>query len=133
MYNTKLISIVGLFIIGIVVLGMWGCPTYDVWNSEMQGKALLAHAKYSREVAVAEARAKKESATLLAESDTIRAHGTAISNRIIANSITDGYLHWMFYDELSKTQNQIIYLPTEAGMPINEANRFNKQTQNQQP
>lgn len=66
-----------------------------------------------------------ESATLLAQADTIRAHGIARSNQIIGQSLTDAYLHWFWIDNIDKSNN-VIYVPTEANLPIMEANRFNK-------
>lgn len=111
----------------LIVLGMWGCPKYRVYSARKEGEALLAHAQSSKEVAVAEARAKMESSTLLAQADTIRAHGIAASNQIIGKSLegNPAYLQWLWIDELKTTQNQIIYIPAgQMGMPIMEANRF---------
>ncbi len=110
------------FIIGLIVLGMWGCPKYNVYQQRKQGEAMLAHAQSSREVAVAEAKAKMESASLLAQADTIRAHGIARSNQIIGQSLTDAYLHWFWIDNIDKSNN-VIYVPTEANLPILEAGR----------
>lgn len=111
------------FIALLCVLGMWGCPKYNVYSQEMEGKAILAHAQSSREVAVAEAKAKMESAALLAEADTIRAHGIARSNQIIGGSLTPAYLHWFWIDNIDKSNN-VIYVPTEANLPIMEAGRL---------
>lgn len=108
------------------VLGLWGCPQYNVYKQSKEGEAQLAHATYSREVAVAEAKAKMESASLLAQADTIRAHGIARSNQIIGQSLTDAYLHWFWIDNIDKSNN-VIYVPTEANLPIMEAGRFNAQ------
>lgn len=112
-------------VIALIVAGMCGMPTYNVYSQRMKGKAVLAHAQYSREVAVAEAKAKMESATLLAAADTLRAHGVARSNEIIGNSLRDNeaYLRYLWIDEISRTKNQIIYVPTEAALPILEAGR----------
>lgn len=113
--------------IGLIVLGMWGCPTYRVYSARKDGEATLAHAQSSKEVAVAEAKAKMESASLLAQADTIRAHGIAASNQIIGRSLegNPAYLQWLWIDELKETQNQIIYIPAgQMGMPIMEANRL---------
>jgi hypothetical protein len=107
----------------IITLCMWGCPKYNVYSQEMEGKAVLAHAQSSREVAVAEAKAKMESAALLAEADTIRAHGIARSNQIIGGSLTPAYLHWFWIDNIDKSNN-VIYVPTEANLPIMEAGRL---------
>ncbi len=112
----------GTFILALVVGGMVGCPTYDVYQQKMKGKAILAHAQSSREVAVAEAKAKMESASLLAQADTIRAHGIARSNQIIGASLTQEYLHWFWIDNIDKSNN-VIYVPTESNMPIMEAGR----------
>lgn len=114
------------FIIVLIMLGMWGCPSYSVYSARKDGEAILAHAQSSREVAVAEAKAKMESSTLLAQADTIRAHGVARSNIIIGQSITESYLHWYWIDNIEKNPNAVIYIPTEAIIPIMEAGRFKK-------
>ena len=123
MISKNQISLGVVIVIAITILGFWGCPQYNVYNSRKQGEAMLAHAQSSREVAVAEAKAKMESASLLAQADTIRAHGIARSNQIIGQSLTENYLHWFWIDNIDKSQN-VIYVPTEANMPIMEAGRI---------
>src|SRR5689334_7110939 len=107
--QTRLIikwSTLGIIIILIAVVGfMVGCPTYNVYKQKKDGEAVLAHAQSSREVAVAEAKAKMESASLLAQADTIRAHGIARSNQIIGQSLTPAYLHWFWIDNIDKSNN----------------------------
>ena len=114
--NTSTTVLVVIAILLLAVLGLWGCPQYKVYNQRKEGEAMLAHAQSSREVAVAEAKAKMESATLLAQADTIRAHGIARSNQIIGMSLTENYLHWFWIDNIDKSNN-VIYVPTEAGLP----------------
>lgn len=113
---TSTVVLIALILTGLIVLGMWGCPKYSVYQQQKAGEAMLAHAQSSREVVVAEAKAKMESATLLAQADTIRAHGIARSNQIIGQSLTENYLHWFWIDNLDKSNN-VIYVPTEAGLP----------------
>ena len=120
--GTAIIGVLFLLIV-LVVVGLWGCPQYHVYTESKAGEAQLANAKYSRDVKVAEARATLESSTLLAASDTIRAHGIARANQIIGQSLTDAYLHWFWIDNIDKSNN-VIYVPTEANMPIMEAGRF---------
>lgn len=122
-----------LFIVAafFITLFLWGCPQYHVYSERKNGEAQLAHAQYSREVAVAEAKAKMESASLLAIADTLRAIGVARANVIIGNSLRDNqaYLYWKFIDELKDTKDQIIYIPSgNLGMPlpITEAQRLSK-------
>jgi hypothetical protein len=126
----QIISITGFILfclLAIIVLAMWGCPTYNVYSAKMGGEALLAHAQSAKEVAVAEAKAHMESASYEAQADTIRAHGIAASNQIIGNSLkqNQAYLQWLWIDQLKDTKNQIIYIPAgKMGLPLLEANRL---------
>lgn len=130
MSTAGIIGITGfaiLLLIGLVILCMWGCPLYSVYSARQSGAAQLAHAQSSKEVAVAEAKAKMESATYEAQADTIRAHGIAASNQIIGNSLkqNQSYLQWLWIDQMKDTKNQIIYVPSgKMGLPILEASRI---------
>lgn len=119
--------IVGLLLI-FTLLGMWGCPNYSVYQQNLEGEAELARATQNRQISIQEAQAKKESAKDLAEAEVIRASGVARANKIIGESLkgNDAYLHYLFINNLENTKDQIIYLPTEAGLPILEAGRFKK-------
>ncbi len=119
----KWIFMCGLLCVAVVICCLIFWPSYNVYRQKKEGEAILAHAQYSREVAVAEAKAKMESSSLLAQADTIRAHGIARSNQIIGQSLTDAYLHWFWIDNIDKSNN-VIYVPTEANLPILEAGRM---------
>jgi regulator of protease activity HflC (stomatin/prohibitin superfamily) len=69
--------------------------------------------------------AKKDSAKQLAEAEVIRAEGVAKANAIIGSSLknNEDYLRYLFVNNLEHTQNQVIYVPTEANLPILEATR----------
>lgn len=56
-----------------------------------------------------------------AEIEVERAKGIAEANEIIAESITDGYLHYRFIEGLNDGNTEVIYVPTEANLPILEA------------
>lgn len=73
---------------------------------------------------IEEAKVKKDSATLLAEAEIERAKGVAASNKIIAESITDGYLKYLWIQGLQDGSSEVIYVPTEANLPILGATRF---------
>lgn len=109
----------------IIGIPMWGIPQYSVYSSRLAGEAELANAEYSRQVAVREAQAKKDSATLLAESEVIRAGGVAKANQIIGESLKGNelYLKWLWVDKLDTSKQSTIYVPTETGMPIMEAGK----------
>ena len=115
-----------LFILAVLgALCLWGCPHYTVWAQGMSGKAELARAEQNRKVAIAEAEAKKESARELAEAEIIRAKGVAEANRIIGESLknNEGYLRYLWIMGLSDNKQNVIYVPTEAGLPILEAGK----------
>ncbi len=64
-----------------------------------------------------------QKAEMDAKIEVANAHGVAQSNKIIADSITENYLRYKFIDTLKSSEKQIIYVPTEANLPILEANR----------
>lgn len=116
-----------IFLCLVTALGLWGCPKYNVYSQEMDGRAQLAHAQFSREVAVAEAKAKMEAAELLAMADISRAKGAAQANVILGESLkgNEDYLRYLWIQNLENpsTGTQVIYVPTEAGLPILEAGK----------
>lgn len=120
---------IGSSLFCLVLLGMWGCPNYSVYQQNLEGEAELARATQNRQISIQEAQAKKESAKDLAEAEVIRAEGAARANKIIGESLknNESYLHYLFINNMEHTKNQVIYLPTEAGLPILEANRFKDQ------
>ena len=119
------ITRVGGVALCLTLLGMWGCPNYSVYQQNLEGEAELARATQNRQISIQEAQAKKESAKDLAEAEVIRADGVARANKIIGESLkeNEAYLHYLFINNLEHTENQVIYLPTEAGLPILEAGR----------
>ncbi len=62
---------------------------------------------------------------MLAQAEIERAKGVAEANRIIGDSLknNDSYLRYLWIDNIHNTSNQIIYIPTEASLPILEAKR----------
>jgi len=127
-------SIVGLCFLGCIMSmgliagGCWGVPTYNVWHQEMVGKAELAKANQNRQIAVTEAQAKEESAKFLAQCEVERAKGVAEANRIIGSSLqgNEAYLRYLWIQELANA-GHVIYVPTEANLPILEAGRLSAQ------
>lgn len=111
---------------------MFGYPQYKVYSQRMDGEAELAQAEFSKQVQVKDAQAKKESAQSFADAEVIRAQGVAKANAIIGESLkgNDAYLRYLWINKLADSENkhgQVIYVPTEAGLPILEANRLQPQ------
>lgn len=117
-------SIIGVsFILSLFIINAVAGPLYNVWAQSLQGKAELQKAEYTRQVAVLEAQAKRDSASQLAEAEIIRAEGVAKANQIIGNSLKDNreYLQYLYITGLEEGANKgnvTIYVPTEGGMPV---------------
>lgn len=114
--------------IGVLLLGlvMFAWPQYNVYAQRLAGEAALAEAQSSRQVATLEARAKRESATELAAAEVIRAKGAAEANSILQGSLggPEGYLRYLQIQALESSKASLIYVPTEAGLPVTEARRL---------
>ncbi len=115
-------------IITLIFGVLFGYPLYSVWSAEQAGRAEYARAEQNRQIAVQEAKAKMESAELLAEAEIVRAKGLAKANEIVADSLTgkSEYIHYLWIEALKESKDQIIYIPTEAGIPITESTRLMK-------
>jgi regulator of protease activity HflC (stomatin/prohibitin superfamily) len=110
--------------------GSWGWAHLKLWRAEYvgqaleiekryQGQAILAEAQHSRQARVEQARAERDAAELSAEA--IRIVGEA-AQRFPEYRQQEFYLS---LGEALKAGNidQILYLPTEAGLPITEAGK----------
>lgn len=113
-------------LIGMITLGMWGCPQYNVWQRGLAGQAELKQAEWNRQILIREAEAKKDSATMLAAAEVERAKGVAEANTIIGQSLkeNEAYLRYLWIQGLQDGSSEIIYVPTEANLPILEASRL---------
>lgn len=126
--GTAHVLITAMIIAVVLVLGvgaMWGCPNYNVWQQGLAGEAELKRAEQNRQIRIQEAQAEKESAVFLAEAEVERAKGVAEANEIIGNSLknNDAYLRYLWINGLHDGSSEVIYIPTEANLPILEAVR----------
>ncbi len=125
----KLEAMIGSFVFfalcAALAFGLWGCPQYHVYSSRMEGEAKLAHAQAEREVQVKDAQGKMEAATHLANAEVERAKGVAKANQIVGESLKNNepYLRYLWIHNLEAGNNSVIYVPTEAGLPILEAGK----------
>lgn len=118
-----------ILILGALVLAgtMYGCPRYHVWQQQLAGEAELARAEQNRRITVLEAQAKLDSAKMYADAEVERAKGVAAANKIVADGLEghDEYLRYLWIDKVAgSAQREIIYVPTEANVPILEASRL---------
>lgn len=119
------------YILSLVLLGIISflafIPIYSVWAERLSGQAELARAESSRQIRILEAKADQEAAKALAEAEVIRAEGVARANKIIGDSLqnNEGYLRYLWIQGLKNNHMQIVYISTEANLPILEATRMN--------
>ena len=110
----------------LVGFGFWFFPQYGVWQAEMRGKGELSRAMSNRRVAVLEAEAKQAAAKALGAAEVERARGVAESVKIVGNALDQNphYLRYLWVTEQAQQGNKtVIYIPTEAGLPILEAGK----------
>lgn len=104
--------------------GIIGCPYYNVWEQEMSGKAEFAKAEQNRKIRIEEAKANLESEKLNAQAEIERAKGAAEAIKIENGQLTTTYIQYLWVRQQSNNQIQkIVYIPTEASMPILEAKK----------
>ena len=119
------VIIIIVAILGAIAGVVFGYPMYCVWAKEKFGEADLREAEWSKQIAIEEARATKESASLLAAAEVERAKGVAEANKIIGDSLkdNDAYLRYLWINGLQDGSSEVIYIPTEANLPLLEATR----------
>lgn len=101
--------------LGISAAVAFGYPQYKVWEQSKAGEAALAKATQDRQIKVQEAEAEQEAASKQAE-----------ANRILGESVRQypEAMEQKWVEAIEKTSNQVIYLPTEASVPITESARM---------
>lgn len=117
-----------LLLLILIAGGMYGYPRYEIYQQRLSGEAEKSKAEYTRQIAVLEAQAKLDAAAKLAEAEIARAKGVAVANKIIGDSLqgNEAYLRYLWIDKLDSAHGQIVYVPTEAGLPILEAGKAHK-------
>lgn len=106
----------GAITLALLILLVGGCmvgmPEYRLYKAGIEKRIRVEEARATRDAAVHEAQAERE-----------RARGVADANEIIAASITEEYLRYHYINTLAGQGNRVIYIPTEAGLPILEAGK----------
>ena len=128
-YDVAKIMKAGILSVLVLIASIWGLVSlhkiYDVWAQHKEGEAELAKAQSNRKIKILEALAIEESAKSLAQAEIIRAKGVAAANQIIGASLkeNEGYLRYLWITGLDHSNHQVIYVPTEANLPILEAGK----------
>ena len=122
--KVKQIIITAIAIIALAVASLVGVPYYTVWSQEMDGKAEFAKAEQNRKIKIEEAKANLEAEKLNAQAEVERAKGAAEAISIENGSITPTYIQYLWVRQQNlNSGDKVIYVPTEASLPILEAGR----------
>lgn len=126
--TAKIIAYISSLVVGLILCNLAFGPVYSVWSQRLSGEAELARAEANRQIRVLEAKAEQEAAKALAEAEVTRAEGVARANKIIGDSLqnNEGYLRYLWIQGLQNNHMQVVYVPTEANLPILEASRMSK-------
>jgi regulator of protease activity HflC (stomatin/prohibitin superfamily) len=108
----------------LIIGGLAGGPVYRVWSQEMAGKAEFAKAEQNRRIKIEEAKANLEAEKLNAQAEVERAKGAAEAIGIENGKLTETYIRYLWVRQQSTLNDKtVIYIPTEAGVPILEAGK----------
>ena len=153
MYQNRQVLALGSLIffafilIVFILLAFWAWPNYNVYRQELNGRASLKEAEWSKQILIEEAKAREQAALMQAkarvtlaeaegkaqvvrakaegQADIERAIAAAEANRIIGESLKNNeeYLRYIWIKGLHDGKGERIYIPTEAGLPILEAGK----------
>lgn len=105
--------------IALLLAMMFGLPVYSVWQQEYSGRATLAKAEQTRQVIVTQANAEREAAKARAEAIAIMGEAAHKYPEYRNQEFIGAFAEALKEGKI----NQIIYVPTEANIPVLEAGK----------
>lgn len=122
----RLILVIALAI-GLLFGIVFTWQSLKIYVAKSTGQAELVRAESNRQIIVREAQARKEAANYNKETSIIEAEAVKEANDIIQEGLggAEGYLNFLWIQAISKEGNapSVIYIPTEANLPILEAGK----------
>jgi regulator of protease activity HflC (stomatin/prohibitin superfamily) len=113
--------VVGIFLLTLVSKAVG--PQLNLYRANTEKQAVIAEQKAQSEAAEFAARSAVTQAEAKAQAMIIEAKALAESQDIIAKTLTPEYIRYLYIKAIENNPNQVIYVPTEAGMPILESGR----------
>jgi regulator of protease activity HflC (stomatin/prohibitin superfamily) len=117
--ETKIYTATVVFVLSAFVAALFGYPHYKVWSAGMAGRASLMQAEQERKIQIEQAKAELESAKLRAEAISIVGKASKEFPEYRTQEFIGAFAEAIKSDKVE----QIIYVPTEANIPIVEARR----------
>lgn len=119
--------IVGGIVVSSLFWGLVAGPRWRVWASHQDGLADLAQAKNEQQIQIAKAQSRLDAAQLNKQAAIVEAEAVACQVKAIGEQLTthDLYLKWQWIKMMEDNGSSaaVVYVPTEAGLPILEARR----------
>jgi regulator of protease activity HflC (stomatin/prohibitin superfamily) len=103
-----------------VVAMMAGCPEYAVYKARKEGEAINAQSHGARQALVSQAQAELDAAQRRADAVKIMGQAAKDFPEYRQQEFIGAFAHAMQEGRIS----QIIYVPTEANIPITESRRL---------
>ena len=125
------VIIAGIIMIVIILFTVgWGWAHFRLWRAEYSGRALEIEKEYKGKAILAEAEHARKSRVMAAQAEKDAAELTAQAIAIVGQAAKDfpEYRQQEFFLALGEALqagniDQILYIPTEANMPITEAGK----------
>jgi len=126
---SRVLDISGAVVLAVLFWVLFGYPHWRVWASHQRGLADLMVAKNEQQIQIAKAQSRLDAATLNKRAAVIEAQAVGLQIQEIGAQLTghDLYLKWQWIKMMEEHSNEsVIYVPTEAGLPVLEAMRLQK-------
>ncbi len=118
----------GVSLLLAIAWALVGYPLWRVWSAHQAGLADLQFAQNEQQIQVSQARGRLNAAELNKQAAVIEAEAVALQIQAIGNELTkhDLYLRWQWIKMMEEhgADATVIYVPTEANLPVLEAGRF---------
>jgi len=123
----NIVFVIALIVILSYVWGLFFGPRWRVWRAHQDGLADLAMAKNEQQIQIARAQSRLDAAALNKKAAIVEAEAVAAQIEAIGSQLTehDLYLRWQWIKMMEDGNSgaKVIYVPTEANLPILEASR----------
>ena len=119
MSETKLFTAAGIIIVLVGFTLLFGIPIWNVWRQGLSGEADLAKAEQTKKIMIETARAERDASTLRAEAITIMGAAAKAFPEYRQQEFMQAFGEALREGNIE----QVIYVPTEANIPILEAGK----------
>jgi hypothetical protein len=124
--DISLIAGIVILVLIFIVWSLFGLPIWRVWAQRKQGEADLQQAHKEQQIQVSKAQGRLDAAAINKQAAIIEAEAVAAQIERIGATLTehDLYLKWQWIKMMEeRPESSVIYVPTEANLPILEAGK----------